>query len=58
MLDFIFIIGTSGIGKSTLANNLLKKLKTVKSAFPIKEYEYTKPDKQLFYSWVISNGLR
>ena len=29
MLDFIFITGTSGIGKSTLAQNLLQKLKTV-----------------------------
>ncbi len=29
MLDFIFITGTSGIGKSTLAQNLLKELKTV-----------------------------
>ncbi len=29
MLDFIFITGTSGIGKSTLAQNLLQELKTV-----------------------------
>ncbi len=29
MWDFIFIIGTSGIGKSTLAKGLLNKLKTV-----------------------------
>lgn len=29
MLDFIFITGTSGIGKSTLAKNLLEKLRTV-----------------------------
>ena len=29
MLDFIFITGASGIGKSTLAQNLLKELKTV-----------------------------
>lgn len=29
MLDFIFIIGTSGIGKSTLAQGLLSRLKTV-----------------------------
>ena len=29
MLDFIFIIGTSGIGKSTLAQNLFKRLNTV-----------------------------
>ncbi|MBR6773004.1 MAG: hypothetical protein IKM29_06430 [Clostridia bacterium] len=29
MLDFIFITGTSGIGKSTLAKNLLNELKTV-----------------------------
>ena len=28
-LDFIFIIGTSGIGKSTLAQNLFKRLNTV-----------------------------
>ena len=37
---------------------LAKTLEIVKSVFPIKEYEYTKPDKELFYSWVISNGLR
>ena len=29
MLDFIFITGTSGIGKSTLAQNLLQTLKSV-----------------------------
>lgn len=29
MLDFIFITGTSGVGKSTLAQNLLRQLKTV-----------------------------
>lgn len=29
MLDFIFITGTSGIGKTTLAQNLLGRLKTV-----------------------------
>lgn len=29
MLDFIFITGTSGIGKTTLAQNLLSALKTV-----------------------------
>ena len=29
MLDFIFITGTSGIGKTTLAQGLLQKLKTV-----------------------------
>ena len=29
MLDFIFVTGTSGIGKSTLAQNLLQELKTV-----------------------------
>lgn len=29
MLDFIFITGTSGIGKSTLAQNLFKMLNTV-----------------------------
>ena len=28
-LDFIFITGTSGIGKSTLAQGLLGRLKTV-----------------------------
>ena len=29
MLDFIFITGTSGIGKSTLCQNLLSRLRTV-----------------------------
>ena len=29
MLDFIFITGTSGVGKSTLCQNLLEKLRTV-----------------------------
>lgn len=46
------------IAEMTEQDVLEKTLETVKSAFPIKEYEYTKPDKQLFYSWVISNGLR
>ena len=29
MLDFIFITGTSGVGKSTLCQNLLDTLRTV-----------------------------
>ncbi|MBE5801565.1 MAG: hypothetical protein E7319_04680 [Clostridiales bacterium] len=29
MLDFIFITGTSGVGKSTLCQNLLRELRTV-----------------------------
>ena len=29
MLDFIFVTGTSGVGKSTLCRNLLEQLRTV-----------------------------
>lgn len=30
----------------------------IESAVPLTEYEYVKPEKNLFYSWVFSNGLR
>ena len=33
-------------------------LEIVNSKDPLIDYEYTKPPKDLFYSWVISNGLR
>lgn len=46
------------IANMTKQDVLAKTLEIVKSVFPIKEYEYTKPDKELFYSWVVSNGLR
>lgn len=30
----------------------------IESSVPLTEYEYVKPEKDLFYSWVFSNGLR
>lgn len=30
----------------------------IESSVPLTEYEYVKPEKSLFYSWVFSNGLR
>jgi hypothetical protein len=30
----------------------------IESSVPLTEYEYVKPEKGLFYSWVFSNGLR
>ena len=33
-------------------------VKCIDSFNPLIEYEYVKPSKELFYSWVISNGLR
>ena len=35
-----------------------RALSIITSEKPLTVYEYTKPDKQLFYSWVYSNGLR
>lgn len=59
MKDFIFVTGASGIGKTTLANGLLEQsiniIETTPSCF---DYEYAKPPKEMFYSWVFANGLR
>lgn len=37
---------------------LQKALSIIESTEPLTTYEYTKPPKNLFYSWVFSNGLR
>mgnify|MGYP002519630578 CR=1 FL=1 len=33
-------------------------MEIIKSAVPLTDYEYEKPSKELFYSWVFANGLR
>ncbi len=55
MKDFIFVTGANGVGKTTLCNGLLAHYKATCSKL---EYEYEKPSKDLFYSWVFPNGLR
>ena len=35
-----------------------KAVQMIEHAQPVLEYEYQKPAKDLFYSWVFSNGLR
>lgn len=35
-----------------------KAVEIIDCAQPLLEYEYQKPSKELFYSWVFSNGLR
>ena len=37
---------------------LQKALSVLKTAEPLTDYEYQKPPKELFYSWVPANGLR
>lgn len=37
---------------------LEKAIDCIETTEPLLEYEYVKPPKEMFYSWVISNGLR
>lgn len=37
---------------------LLKALEVIDNAVVLSDYEYKKPDRSLFYSWIPSNGLR
>ena len=37
---------------------LTKALEILSSKEPLTEYEYTRPPKEQFYSWVFANGLR
>jgi hypothetical protein len=37
---------------------LHKSINIIEDSSSLLEYEYTKPHKELFYSWVFSNGLR
>lgn len=37
---------------------LQKALSILESVEPLTEYDYVKPEKELFYSWVFANGLR
>ncbi len=37
---------------------LQKALEIIKTTEPVTDYEYQKPPKELFYSWVPANGLR
>lgn len=37
---------------------LQRSIEIIRTFDPVIEYEYTKPPKELFYSWVFSNGLR
>ena len=59
MKDFIFITGASGIGKTILANGLLEYAINIIEITPAQfDYEYRKPLKEKFYSWVFANGVR
>lgn len=41
------------------AEEVLKRaLSIIESVEPLTDYEYTKPEKEQFYSWVFANGLR
>ena len=37
---------------------LKEAISILQNAVPVSDYNYTKPEKELFYSWVFSNGLR
>ena len=37
---------------------LSEAINIIDNADTVTEYEYTKPPKELFYSWVFRNGLR
>ena len=44
--------------KKTPLQVLEEAIKIIDETQSLTEYEYTKPAKELFYSWVYSNGLR
>lgn len=35
-----------------------RALEIIRDSTPLTDYEYDRPPKELFYSWVFSNGLR
>ena len=49
------IIDITGKDEETV---LKEAISILQNAVPVSDYNYTKPEKELFYSWVFSNGLR
>ena len=37
---------------------LKQAIELIDTSVPVLEYDYEKPPKELFYSWVFTNGLR
>ncbi|MBQ8201366.1 MAG: hypothetical protein IJZ74_06330 [Clostridia bacterium] len=50
-----FTIDTAG---KTAQEVLQEAIRLIDTAQTLRTYDYTKPPRELFYSWVISNGLR
>ncbi len=48
-------IDVAGLGEEEV---LQRALSTIETFSPLTDYEYSKPPKELLYSWVFSNGLR
>lgn len=48
-------IDVTGLGEKEV---LQKAIKIIENTESLLKYEYRKPPKEMFYSWVISNGLR
>ena len=50
-----YVIDVSGKSPDRV---LQEAIELIDNAETVSEYDYTKPPKELFYSWVFSNGLR
>ena len=50
-----YVIDVSGKSPDRV---LQEAIELIDNAETVTDYEYTKPPKELFYSWVFSNGLR
>ncbi|MBR6755128.1 MAG: hypothetical protein IKM22_04290, partial [Clostridia bacterium] len=50
-----YVLGVTGLAISRVVEEAVH---IIESSVPLTEYEYVKPEKDLFYSWVFSNGLR
>ena len=50
-----YVIDVTGLDISRVVEEAVH---IIESSVPLTEYEYVKPEKSLFYSWVFSNGLR
>ena len=48
-------IDVTGLDKNEVLQKAIKSIETTESLL---EYEYKKPPKEMFYSWVVNNGLR
>ena len=46
------------VAGKTIDEVLKQAIELIDTSVPVLEYDYEKPPKELFYSWVFANGLR